>query len=134
MTPIFSRFVFLLLLVSLSGCQTLTRPFTDKASNAAGKASDAVVKPADPEAVRLQQCYKDIEVLTKINNPAYASMKQEFDRMMSGAAQYSGIRAQIADNTQSTIDALYRYRVSLLCAKISNEVLNGLTKQAEAPK
>jgi hypothetical protein len=129
MTPTFSRFAFLLILLLLSGCHTAPRHTTS-----AGKVSVAAPPVADTEAARLQQCRKDIEVLTKINNPAHTTLKQEFDRVMGGAAQYSGIRAEVTDNTQNTIDALYRYRVSILCTKISTEVLNGLTERGETQK
>lgn len=128
MTSIFFRFVFLLVLLPLSGCQTTPRTAITGKTGVTAPAAD------DTEALRLQQCKKDIEVLTKFNNPSYGDLKQEFDRLMGAAADYSGIRAQVTNNTQSTIDALYRYRVSILCAKISNEVLKGLTERGETLK
>jgi hypothetical protein len=84
------------------------------------------------EAQRLQQCQRDLEALSSLKTESYTQSKQAFDRLMSGAAQYANLRTRVNTETQDTVDALYRYRVNLLCAQINQAVLSSLAERGEA--
>lgn len=86
---------------------------------------------AEREAARLQQCQKELEALRAVQPKQFSVYKQEFDRLMNGAAQYSGLRTRVNADTQDTVDALYRYRVNKLCAQIDQAVLLGLAERGE---
>lgn len=58
----------------------------------------------------------------------YNKRKSEFDKLMSDAVIYNGIRVDVKEYTQGTVDALYRFRVNKLCADISSDILNKLTE------
>lgn len=85
----------------------------------------------DSEALRLQQCKKELDVLKTISPKLYAQQKQEFDRIMSGAAQYAGLRQDVNSETQGAVDALYRYKAARVCATISQSVLDSLSARGE---
>ncbi len=93
-----------------------------------------VVKPTDEEieAAQLQQCQKSLDALQTVKTQQSVEYKKSFEKVMEGAAQYSGIRSRIKDETQGTVDALYRYRVSKLCAQIDQALLIGLTESGES--
>lgn len=120
-----SAVVFALL---LTGCQ--------KSPNAIKKqtAEPQVQSPtqAELEAARLQHCQKELEALHTVQPKQFTGYKQEFDRLMNGAAQYSGLRTRVNAETQDTVDALYRYRVNKLCAQINQAVLLGLAERGES--
>lgn len=86
------------------------------------------------EAEQLKLCQEQLGALRDINNKQYQQYKQAFDRLMSGASQYAGLRKQVNDNTQETVDALYRYKVSYLCAGVNQSVLTGLAERGERIK
>ena len=88
----------------------------------------------DSESRRLQQCQQELEALKTISPAAYAQQKREFDRIMSGAAQYAGIRQDVNNETQGAVDALYRYKAARVCATISQSVLNALSQRGEESK
>lgn len=56
------------------------------------------------------------------------------DALMSGASQYAGIRTQVNERMQDTLDALYRYQVSYQCAEINQALLAELAKRGGAIK
>ncbi|EAA0562662.1 hypothetical protein DKG82_22730 [Salmonella enterica subsp. enterica serovar Lexington] len=99
----------------------------------------AVVKAATPtssvasatldEAARMERCRRELDVLKKINSAVYENRRGEFERMMSGAGVYSGVRGDVSTYTQEAVDAFYRFRAEKLCADIANDVLNELAKQ-----
>lgn len=89
---------------------------------------------AEQEARRLTQCQKEIEALQSLNPAQHKTFRQAFDRLMSGAAQYGGLRPQVNTQTQETVDALYRYKVNRLCADISQATLTGLATRGEMPE
>ena len=93
-----------------------------------------VITPTDEEveAAQLQQCQKSLDALQTVRAEQSFEYKKNFEKLMKGAAQYSGIRSRIKDETQGTVDALYRYRVSMLCAKIDQALLIGLTESGES--
>lgn len=93
-----------------------------------------VITPADEEieAAKLQQCQKSLDALQTVRSQQFLEYKKSFEKLMKGAAQYSVIRSRIKDETQGTVDALYRYRVSMLCAQIDQALLIGLTESGES--
>lgn len=112
----------------LTGCQT--SPNTAKKQTAEPQGQNAT--QAEREAARLQQCQKELEALRTVHPTQFTGYKQAFDRLMNGAAQYSGLRTRVNAQTQDTVDALYRYRVNKLCAQINQAVLLGLAEHGES--
>jgi len=84
------------------------------------------------ESEKLQQCQSQLEALKVMSPAQYKSMRNSFDYLMNGAAQYANLRQKINVDTQDTVDALYRYRANLLCAQIAQKLLDGLTRRGEA--
>lgn len=131
---LFRRSVLLCLLggsVLLSGCESVKRP-------AVGKPQAVQVPPeqsqAEREAEQLAQCQKELDALQPVDAKRYQDYKQEFSRLMNGAAQYAGVRTRVSTGTQETVDALYRYKVKRLCADISQALLTGLSDMGERVK
>ncbi|MBH1931198.1 hypothetical protein I5U13_16215 [Serratia rubidaea] len=112
----------------LAGCQsahrTTKKPLPDQQMQNPAQ--------AELEAARLQQCQKMLSALRTVQPKQFSNYKQNFDRLMSGAAQYSGLRSRVSVETQDTVDALYRYRVNKLCAQIDQAVFLGLTARGES--
>ncbi|WP_413508026.1 hypothetical protein [Serratia proteamaculans] len=93
--------------------------------------TSAVLPPesqAQQEARRLQQCQQELTVLSTLQTKDYAATKQTFDHLMGKAAQYASLRNKVNGETQGTVDALYHYKVSLLCAEINQAVLLHLAR------
>ncbi|MEG9795518.1 hypothetical protein V6X42_23885 [Serratia marcescens] len=78
---------------------------------------------------RLRQCQQQLRALGTLQDASYPATQRAFDHLMRGAAQYAGLRTRVNESTQDTVDALYRYRVNLLCAQINHAVLNRLAEQ-----
>ncbi len=121
--------VFLVLLVSmlLGGCESKTsiKPLQQttgvKTTGSSGDRLDDVEK--------MERCRRELEALKRIDTAVYNKRKVEFDRLISGASLYDGVRSEIGNYTQSAVDALYRFKADKLCADISNDVLNELSKE-----
>jgi hypothetical protein len=111
----------------LGGCSS-KRPVQPPQNDAAQSAEKALVVR---EAARLTQCQKELEALQNLNPAQHKTLRQAFDRLMSGAAQYGGLRIKINAQTQETVDALYRYKVNRLCADITQALLTGLADRGE---
>lgn len=112
--------IYLFTAFLLTGCQNKTQP---------ANIVDATIQPAEihkQENSRLENCHSELESLKAINSEKYTQTKKQFDQLMLGTAQYAGIRSNVKSSTQETVDALYRYRVNLLCTEISNTLLNSL--------
>lgn len=77
---------------------------------------------------KMERCRRELDILKKIDNTVYTKRKVEFDKLLTGASLYTGVRNEVGHYTQSTVDALYRFKADKLCADISNDVLNGLSK------
>lgn len=86
------------------------------------------------ETERLAQCQKELTALEGLSPEKYKSYRQKLDQLMNGAAQYAGLRTQVNSETRSTVDALYRYKVSRLCADITQATLIGLADRGELLK
>ncbi|WP_261409186.1 hypothetical protein, partial [Serratia quinivorans] len=90
----------------LSGCQSVKKPV--------GKTTSGIAlqdEKTQRDANDLKQCQKNLMVLEALQTDSYLAEKKVFGELMSGAAQYAGIRSQVNPNTQDTVDALYRYQV-----------------------
>ncbi|ENA5974129.1 hypothetical protein ABGM23_004805 [Escherichia albertii] len=120
--------VFLVLFTGmlLGGCESKpsVRPLQQttgiKPESSSGNRLDDIEK--------MERCRRELETLKKIDSAVYNKRKAEFDRLVSGASLYNVVRSDIDNNTQNTVDALYRFRSDKLCADITNEVLLVLTK------
>lgn len=77
---------------------------------------------------KMERCRRELEALKKIDSAVYNKRKAEFDRLVSGASLYNGVRSDVGNYTQSAVDALYRFRSDKLCADIASDVLKGLAK------
>ncbi|WP_346828455.1 hypothetical protein [Serratia inhibens] len=119
----------LLLAMTLTGCQNVKRPVTLVNNVSAIRAEEQDKKQR--EAERMQQCQGELEAMRNIDPEKYQKFKREFDTLMSGAAQYAGMRPRINTDTQQTVDALYRYRTNRLCADISTTMMTGLADRGE---
>lgn len=116
-------FIFLLL---VGGCEN--KPVVNPIVQSIEASSK--ITPADKldDLGKMERCRRELEALKKIDLSVYNKRKLEFDKLISGAALYSGVRKDVGDYTQSAVDALYRFRADKLCSDISNDVLNQLSK------
>ncbi|ALL35898.1 hypothetical protein [Serratia marcescens] len=113
----------------VSGCQSTKMPQIKTAS--ASTLQDEKIKR---ETQDLKQCQQNLNALGTLKTADYPAKKQVFDNLMSGASQYAGLRTQVNERTQETVDALYRYQVSYQCAKINQALLTELAKRGGAIK
>lgn len=116
--------------LTLSGCAGKKKAFPLKPSKqtASMKIDNT---PAQREAEHLEPCQKELLALKDIKPGQYKTFSHAFERLMSSAAQYANLRRHVSDDTQQTVDTLYRYKASRLCAYISQATLNGLTDRGE---
>lgn len=75
-----------------------------------------------------ERCRRELEVLKRTDSAVYNKRKAEFDKLISGALIYNGVRGDVGNYTQNAVDALYRFKSDKLCADISGDVLNSLSK------
>lgn len=118
--------IYLLLAgMTLAGCNTSR---TDRTALRTEKPRTVTVATDSIDDVaRMERCRRELEALKKIDGAVYTKRKGEFDRLMSGASLYNGVRGDVGNYTQSAVDALYRFKADKLCADISADVLNGLS-------
>ena len=124
--------ILCLLVLSITACQKqkLTPlSATGKGDTTLLQADDAARRQREQD--RLQLCHKQLSALHNIDVKQYQHYKQAFDNLMNGASQYAGLRTRVNNDTQDTVDALYRYKVNYLCAGIDNAVLTGLAEQVK---
>ncbi|ENB8500207.1 hypothetical protein ABIX24_004451 [Escherichia albertii] len=122
------KLVFQVLLTSmlLGGCESkpgikpLQQTTGIKLVSSSGDRLDDVEK--------MERCRRELEALKRIDSAVYNKRKAEFDKLVSGASLYNGVRNDVGNYTQSAVDALYRFRSDKLCADIASDVLVGLTK------
>jgi hypothetical protein len=119
----------LLLAMTLTGCQKVKRPVT--AVNKIGATETIDQDKKQREAERIQQCQHELEAMRNMDPEKYKKFKLEFDTLMSGAAQYAGVRSSVTMGTQETVDSLYRYRISRTCADISATMMTSLAERGE---
>lgn len=113
----------------LSGCQNTVDP-----ENTPNVEEQATATAAEVETLHLKQCQLTLDALHNVEQKQFDNYKQNFDLLMKGAAQYSGVRAKIKTETQDTVDALYRYKVNKLCSQIDQAVMVALAAQGESVK
>ncbi|MCZ4677302.1 hypothetical protein O4O00_23500, partial [Citrobacter sedlakii] len=73
----------------------------------------------------------ELKALKRLDNRQYTRRRAQFDRLMRGASVYAGVRGDVAEETREAVDAMYRYRTGKLCAEISQDVLEALSRQGE---
>lgn len=130
----------LLLAPLMGGCSQAGRdaPVSQVTPAAVGQKAPGVaalpppIDDGEDVAARMRRCQGELQVLQKVDGKRHAVLKREFDRLMSGAAMYAGVRGDVQSRTQDAVDALYRYRTDRLCADIGQDVLNGLARAGEA--
>lgn len=79
----------------------------------------------------LSVCDRELRALKRVDARRYAQRRAQFDRLMSGASLYADIRTDVTGGTREAVDAMYRFRTVKLCAEISKDVLEVLTRQNE---
>ncbi len=120
--------VFLVLLTGMlpGGCES--KPGIKPLQQTTG------IKPASSSGDRLddvekmERCRRELEAIKKIDSAVYNKHKAEFDKLVSGASLYNGVRSDVGNYIQSAVDALYRFRSDKLCADIASDVLKELAK------
>jgi hypothetical protein len=123
--------MLLVSIVLLSGCASGKPSLVVSQGAASGEVKQTQVRR---EADRLTQCQQELEALEGIDPERHKKLHQEFDRLMSGAAQYAGLRTRVNSETQETVDALYRYKANRMCANITQAMLTGLAERGEQLK
>lgn len=116
------KWPFLAAVLLLSACRGTGYSATDKSV-----ASDQQ-RQTEQDGEKLQQCQQELAVLGSLKTRNFEANKQAFDQLMGSAAQYASLRNKVNGTTQGTVDALYHYKVSLLCAEISQAVLFQLAR------
>lgn len=130
MRMIFFKGGLLLAILLLTGCQKPTSRIKPVAM--VPESSPPVSETADVrEEARLRQCQQELDVLQSLPGDGHRRYQAAFNQMMGGAAQYAGVRAKVGTETQDTLDALYRYRLSLLCVDIHRAVVTGLSARGD---
>ena len=81
----------LLLTLALTGCQTAKRPVSTLSKPPSAE-EVAEQDKRQREAERMQQCQRELDAMRGMDNEKYQKFKREFDTLMSGAAQYAGVR------------------------------------------
>ncbi|EGB0962530.1 hypothetical protein [Escherichia coli] len=92
--------------------QNLNSPISDEVNN----------------ITRMERCRRELDALKKVDINVYNKRKSEFDKLISDAVIYNGVRGDVRDYTQGAVDALYRFRSDKLCADISSDMLNNLSE------
>ena len=117
----------------LAGCSAI--PEQGIKSPEVQSESPALQTPAENTGVtadsRLGVCRKELNILKRLDNARYLSRKAVFDKLMSGARLYGYVRGDLQSGTRNTLDALFSYKLEKLCADISQDVLNSLSRVGE---
>ncbi|EAA3705528.1 hypothetical protein D8R48_22855 [Salmonella enterica subsp. enterica serovar Newport] len=107
-------------------------------TTAPGKVS-APARPPTPapaavpagQSSAMENCSRELNALKRLDSRQYSRRKTQFDRLMAGASVYTGVRGDVAGGTREAVDAMYRFRTGKLCAEISQDVLEALSRQGE---
>ncbi|HCR3451219.1 TPA: hypothetical protein ON570_004904 [Citrobacter werkmanii] len=116
----------------LTGCTPSPKPRpvpVQKSMPVIPPATAGVMSDSLDDTARLERCRRELDALKPINAAVYEKRQKEFDRLMSGAGIYTGVRGEVSTFTQGAVDAYYRYRSDKLCADIASDVLNELSRQ-----
>ncbi|EBS3707161.1 hypothetical protein EHB58_24000 [Salmonella enterica subsp. enterica serovar Hull] len=87
-----------------------------------------VLAVPDAQSSAMESCSRELKALRRLDAQLYSRRKAQFDRLMSNAAIYAGLRTDVAGSTREAVDAMYRFRTSRLCAEISRDVLDALAR------
>ncbi|WP_455815142.1 hypothetical protein [Pseudomonas graminis] len=118
-----------LFIFSLSGCQATSQKMRAASAQSVQSAHTAkYIKQND----NLKKCQAQLQALKVVNPPEFNRMQSSFDNLMNSAAQYSGLRKSVDENTQDTVDSLYHYRANQLCARVAQALMDSLTSKGEA--
>lgn len=129
--------------VMLSGCQNNAQRNAQPHSlvSPAELPPAAAVQAEPPQVVTIAEnksptelCPKELASLKVISPKNYAVKKAAYDRLMSNSSQYNRLRGEINSTTQDTIDALYKYKMNILCSTIEHDVMQGLIRKGENGK
>ncbi|HGJ4005743.1 TPA: hypothetical protein ACJGL8_004644 [Salmonella enterica subsp. enterica] len=90
-----------------------------------------VVEIQDAPVSAMESCSRELKALKRLDSRLYNRRKAQFDRLMSSASLYAGLRSDVAGGTRETVDAMYRFRTGRLCAEISRDMLDALARQGE---
>lgn len=132
------RFSFLAvsLIFALSACKSLStteksissppilKPVTNSEKNemvSSQVEGRAIVNDREMEG-EASRCQRELQALAKVNPAVYAQKKIRFEKLLSQAAIYTGVRKEIDLQTKETIDALYKYKTRKLCSDIQQLV------------
>ncbi|WP_432369382.1 hypothetical protein ACRPH4_22615 (plasmid) [Pantoea allii] len=112
------------------------RVYSEKKTTKDEAASEAHKRDneARDQQVMLSRCEKELDALKTISPENYQSRMAAFSQLMEAANQYGSIRGEADERTASTIDALYQYRTSRICAGISWILLKALSENGEGRK
>lgn len=121
-------FLLTIIIMMISGCSIRDGKSVTTTENKKQLSEISVTSDSMDDAVRMERCRRELDALKQINKVIYATRKQEFDALMSGAGIYTGVREDVSSYTQQAIDAYYRYHADKLCADISIDVLNNLSR------
>ncbi|ECD5144129.1 hypothetical protein E1460_23525 [Salmonella enterica subsp. enterica serovar Caracas] len=100
--------------------------------------NEVTIKPIVDEVVpvaslksepTVEKCARELKALKRLDARRYAQRKEQFDRLMSTASLYADVRMDVERETQESVDAMYLFRTGKLCAEISRDVWNALTRQ-----
>ncbi|SFN65598.1 hypothetical protein SAMN05216516_11313 [Izhakiella capsodis] len=81
----------------------------------------------------MERCKAQLDALKTLAPDKYPRLNNAFRYIMRGAASYASVRPEISKETQDTIDALYHYRSNLICAQISQTMMNTLSLHGAMP-
>ncbi|EAO4397496.1 hypothetical protein E5475_20725 [Salmonella enterica] len=81
------------------------------------------------QSFAMENCSRELNALKRLDSRQYSRRKMQFDRLMAGASVYTGVRGDVAGGTREAVDAMYRFRTGKLCAEISQDVLEALSRQ-----
>ncbi|MGA4538313.1 hypothetical protein ACK6V0_24280 [Citrobacter braakii] len=110
----------------VSGCKSTPEPGVINKKNTV---VNSISGDNISDIARMENCRREIEALKAINTKIYQQRKKEFDAIVAGASVYIGVRGEINSQTQIAVDSYYKYKSEKLCADISSDVLNYLSKQ-----
>lgn len=123
------KFLMVFGILLISGCQNKINGVRNHGQLL--KNAQSISSPVSNEInniEKIERCRRELDALKKVDVNIYNKRKSEFDKLMSDAVIYNGVRVDVKEYTQGTVDALYRFRVNKLCADISSDILNKLTE------
>ncbi|EJJ4342548.1 hypothetical protein NI443_004808 [Salmonella enterica] len=147
MTHLKCRGLVMVMCWLLTGCSTGNRTVTSvkipvvqkaapaKQTSVSVKTPTATARPVvvmpDAQVSAMETCGRELKALRQLDAKLYNRRKAQFDRLMSGAALYAGLRSDVVGRTREAVDAMYRFRSGWLCAEISRDVLDALARQGD---